>query len=237
MKKMMMLFVGLALIASCGGGSDTPAATPTTSETKAVAGSTVGPTADAASAAIATAMAVSASISPLSTKVGDRALSPKTAISNTVNETINCTDIGGDGGTVVATGTIACDYTASATGWTCSGINGTVALAFTDCGPFDVTIGGDAYSETLNGTDSTATLEGGTASGSSSGITALTFNGSLSGTPNVTGTVDGNADISHITFSGEGASPTITCSGTATVTYGTTEETCTISSDCSTCEQ
>ena len=97
------------------------------------------------------------------------------------------------------------------------------------------TVSGTAYSVILNGTITTDVS--GSGSGDDSGPTQISFNGSLNGTADSTGDVVGTVDLDNVNYEGSGVpTPTVTCSGTASVATDAGTETCTVSSDCSTCE-
>jgi len=216
--------VSFVFVMSCGGGGSsnggTQPAVPTTAQTKAVAGASIGQTAAATSAALSNAMinilpSVSASAKSV-TETGD------------VNYTYTCALAG----VAVATGTISltCIYNA---GGSCTATNQTLQVDFQDCQVTENVDGVD-YTVTLNNTVNTTAS--GTGTGDESGLTSLEFNGTVSGTVDVTGDIEGTANLSNISYQGSGVPPTVTCSGTASVTTDVTE-TCTVNSDCSGCVQ
>jgi hypothetical protein len=135
-------------------------------------------------------------------------------------------------GVAIATGTISltCIYNA---GGSCTATDQTLQVDFQDCQVTE-TVDGTDYTLTLNGTVNTTAS--GTGSGDDEGLNTLEFNGTISGTTDVTGDIEGTADLSNISYQGSGVPPTVTCSGTASITTDVTE-TCTVATDCSGCVQ
>lgn len=228
-KRVLIMLVNLSLLASCGGGgSGGQSVQPTSTETKAVAGASVAQVSNATGNAVNEA---------IQNTIGSYSISAMTAkdVSKTVSLTRNisyqyqCALAG----LVLVTGTLYLNCVFHSTD-SCSATNAALQADFQDCQVTE-SVESTNYTVTINGTvNTTASGSGG---GDQNGLTSLEFNGTLSGQTTVSGDVSGTADLSNISYSGSGVPPAITCSGTASVTSGSTVQTCTISSDCSTCQQ
>lgn len=234
MKKVVLVVIGMVFLVSCGGGnSGDPAPTPdpTSTDTKVTAGASVSQTESAIAAAIEDIGGGADVVSPLGLK-GEI---------ETLSYTYECAG----SGSAIVSGVINGDCTTEGATVTCTISSTTVNVDFDTC-IVTQTIGGTDYEVTVHSDNSgdtrvTSTVSG-TITGTVEGVSSVNLTGDLSGVPTVAWTdgetpVEGTADLDGISWAASGAGPTVTCSGTAAVTVDATEQTCTISTDCSTCEE
>ena len=221
--------ITLILTASCGdGGGGSQPAQPTSTQTKAVAGATVTTVADVTGEALGNTLENLLQAAPIVLSAKDLPEGKYQSVS--VNYTYQCPV----SGVAVATGTVNLSCSSNNATVTCTVTNNTLQVELQDCEVTE-TIDTTDYTLTLN--DTISTTFSGSGTGSGAGLQSLSFNGTISGTASVSGDVTGTADLSNISYAGSGVPYTVTCSGTAAVTTDSTTETCTISSDCNTCQQ
>lgn len=221
--------ITLVVTASCGGGGDGgQPAQPTSTQTKAVAGVSVTAVTNTTAAALSNTLQNLPTGAPIVLSAKDD-LEIKYQ-SASVNYTYQCPV----SGVAVATGTVNLSCSSNDSTVTCTVTNNTLQVEFQDCEVIE-TIDTTDYNLFLN--DTVSTTFSGSGTGSESGLQSLSFNGTISGTASVSGDITGSVDLSNISYEGSGVPPTVTCSGTAAVTTDSTTETCTIASDCDSCQQ
>ena len=222
----VILFL-LTAATACGGSGDSTTGETTSNETKVTAAAASTESVNATTAA--TSNALQGTMLNIAAQSKSPGITKSTEIVD-VNYTYSCPI----GGNAYATGTLtlACSY--EETSGSCTVADNTLQVEMQDCQATE-TVNETNYTVTLNGTITTDVS--GSGSGNLSGLTSLSFSGSLNGTADSSGDVTGTVDLDNISYEGNGVPPTITCSGTATVTTDEATQVCSISSDCSTCEE
>jgi len=231
MKKFVSLglLVALTGFISCGGGGGGgggPTPTPTSTETKVATQAAFNATLDTSIKALFDSLHKFESAAII---VDEKAATTKTI---DISETENCS--GGGTGTVTGSATASCTITG--TDFSCTGVSSTMVVAFNNCIESE-DFSGKTYSETVNGS-ANASLTGSLSGTTASGPTNVDATIVLTGSPTLTGDISGTADL-DITAKASGNPETLTpsCSGTCSVTIGSTVQVCGVSSDCSGCSE